>query len=152
MPPLGNGARSDDGSPTAYCNNLIAIQPPFLAGFQTQLSNAQTPDATVGNNLFTFLANRFLQSLTNLNCPNKNIPVSCTLDGNGVATACSITATLSTGNGTTVGHTAGSGPVDSTATDLAPTSAFTMTTIPKHHLHSHGFGGHTIAANPHTFR
>lgn len=152
MPPLGNGAKTDDGSPTAYCNNLIAIQPPFLASFQTQLSNAQTPDATVGNSLFTFLANRFLQSLTNLNCPNKNIPVTCTLDGNGVATACSITATLSTGNGTTIGHAAGSGSVGSTATDLAPTSAFTMTTIPKHHLHSHGFGGHTIAANPHTFR
>ncbi|KAK4942026.1 hypothetical protein LTR10_018207 [Elasticomyces elasticus] len=152
MPPLGNEAKTDDGSPTAYCNNLIAIQPPFLAGFQTQLSNAQTPDATVGNNLFTFLANRFLQSLTNLNCPNKNIPVTCTLDGNGAATACSITATLSTGNGTAIGDAAGDGSVGSTATDLAPTSAFTITTIPTHHLHSHGFGGQTIAANPHTFK
>ncbi|OQV09390.1 hypothetical protein CLAIMM_13516 [Cladophialophora immunda] len=151
MPLLGNGAQTDNGSPTDYCNNLIAIQPPFLAGFQTALTNAQTADPTVGTNLFTFLANRFLQSLTNLNCPNKNVPVSCTLDDNGVATACSITVTGSTGNGTTISKGAGGSSVGSTATDLAPTSAFTMTAVPTHHIHSHGFGGKTIASNPHTF-
>ncbi|EXJ67294.1 uncharacterized protein A1O5_09307 [Cladophialophora psammophila CBS 110553] len=151
MPLLGNGAKTDKGSPTDYCNNLVAIQPPFLAGFQTALTNAQTPDPAVGTNLFTFLANRFLQSLTNLNCPNKNIPITCTLDANGVATACSITATSSTGNGTTISKAAGNGSIGPTATDLAPTSAFTMTAVPTRHVHSHGFGGKTIPPSPHTF-
>ncbi len=151
MPLLGTGTNMDVGSPTDYCNNLVAIQPPFLARFQTEFTNAKTPDDTVGNNLFTFLANRFLQSLTNLNCPNKNIPVTCTLDGNGAATACSITATISAGNGTTISKEGASGSVGSTAIDLAPSSAFSMTVIPTHRVHSHGFGGETVAPNTHTF-
>ncbi|KAJ9607259.1 hypothetical protein H2200_008332 [Cladophialophora chaetospira] len=155
MAPLGTGPNTDDGSPTNYCNNLIAIQPPFLASFQTGLTAATTPDDTVGNNLFTFLANRFLMSLTNLNCPNKNIPVTCTLDGNGVATACSITATISTGNGTTISQPAGgtgtngTGAGGKTASDLASTAPFSMTALPSHHTR-HGFGEHSASAGTHT--
>jgi len=154
MPLLGNGAKTDAGSGTDYCNNLVAIQPPFLAGFQEKLTAATTPDATVGNNLFTFLANRFLQSLVNLNCPNKNIPVTCQLDSNGVATACSITALSSTGNGTTVSvsaaqvgtGTAASMAGKSTASDLAPSSAFTQTNTHSRHIKSHNFGTTTVPA------
>jgi hypothetical protein len=49
----------------------------------------------VGNNLFTFLANRLNMSFTNLNCQNFGLtnPVTVTLDGNGVATAATINAT-----------------------------------------------------------
>ena len=49
----------------------------------------------MGNNLFTFLANRLNMSFTNLNCQNFGLtnPVTVTLDGNGVATAATINAT-----------------------------------------------------------
>ena len=90
QPQLGSGSNTDDGSGVNYCNNMVNIQPPFLASFQDKFTNAMTPDAGVGNNLFTFLCNRFLQSLPNLGCQNQNIPVKCTLDGDGAATACTI--------------------------------------------------------------
>lgn len=99
MPLLGTGKTTDDGSGAAYCNNLIAVQPPFLGEFQEAFTNSATPDDTVGNNLFTFLANRFLQSLTNLGCNNTDIPVSCQLDSNDVATSCTVTVN-GTGTGT----------------------------------------------------
>lgn len=102
QPQLGTGEGTDEGSGTAYCNNLVKIQPPFLAAFQQQFTNVVTPDDGIGNNLFTFLANRFLQSLTNLNCPNKNIPVKCKLNGAGAATSCTITSGTG-GTGTATG-------------------------------------------------
>lgn len=91
QPQLGSGFNTDDGSPTNYCNNLVDIQPRFLATFQSKFMSVTTPDAGIGNNLFTFLGNRFIQSFANLGCTNKNIPVSCTLDSSGAATSCSIT-------------------------------------------------------------
>lgn len=118
QPQLGTGANTDEGSPTNYCNNLVKVQPPFLASFQTRFTNVMTPDAGTGNNLFTFLSLRFLQSLTNLGCPNKNIPVKCTLDGAGAATACTITATNTTG-------------------------PFPGTAVPSHSLKPHGFGNYS---------
>jgi hypothetical protein len=90
QPQLGPGPNTDDGSPVAYCNNMINIQPPFLASFQDKFTNVMTPDPGIGNNLFTFLCNRFLQSIPNLGCQNQNIPVKCTLNGAGAATACTI--------------------------------------------------------------
>jgi hypothetical protein len=49
----------------------------------------------VGNNLFTFMANRLNMSFTNLNCRSFGLtsPVTVTLDGNGVATSATINAT-----------------------------------------------------------
>jgi hypothetical protein len=49
----------------------------------------------VGNNLFTFMANRLNMSFTNLNCQNFGLtnPVTVTLDGNGAATAATISTT-----------------------------------------------------------
>ena len=96
QPELGTGSNTDEGSPVNYCNNLAKFQPPFLAAFQDKFTNAMTPDDGIGNNLFTFLANRFLQSFPNLGCQNQNLPVKCTLDGNGAATACTIVASNTT--------------------------------------------------------
>jgi hypothetical protein len=60
----------------------------------------------VGNNLFTFLANRLSMSFANLNCQNYGLTdtVTVTLDDNGVATAATFntaqqTATTDTGPG-----------------------------------------------------
>lgn len=83
-----------NGSLVPYCQGLVDIAPPFLKGFETIFAGQTTPDACVGNNLFTFLANRYLMSLTQLTCPPSAIPfqpVVCKFDGNGAATSCVIT-------------------------------------------------------------
>ena len=106
MPLLGaDSTTTDDGSGATYCDNMIVVQAPFLAQFQTALTAAATPDDTVGNNLFTFLANRYLQSITNLGCINTNIPITCVLDANQVATSCTISASGTGTGGTGTGGT-----------------------------------------------
>ena len=69
-----------------YCQNMVNIQTPFLAANQTLLATGQSPVTAVGNNLFTFLANRLSMSFTNLGCQNFGLtnPVTVTLDGAGV--------------------------------------------------------------------
>lgn len=93
-------AGANDGTLVPYCQNMVSVQPPFLKGFQAKLSAQASPDTGVGSNLFTFLSNRYLMSLTQLTCPPTAIPfqpVVCALDGNGAAQSCVITLT----NGTT---------------------------------------------------
>jgi hypothetical protein len=82
-------------TPATYCENMVNVQSLFLQNNQTLLATGTTPVPAVGNNLFTFLANRLNMSFTNLNCQNFGLtnPVTVTLDGNGVATAATISAT-----------------------------------------------------------
>jgi hypothetical protein len=58
--------------------------------------------AGVGDNLFTFLANRLSMSFTNLNCQDFGLtnPVTVTLDGNGVAVAATFNTTQQTATNT----------------------------------------------------
>ena len=122
MPLLGtDSTTTDDGSGATYCDNMIVVQAPFLAQFQTPLTAAATPDDTVGNNLFTFLANRYLQSITNLGCNNTNIPITCVLDANQVATSCTISGT-GTGTGGTGTGTGGAGGGSSSMPGMPPPS------------------------------
>ena len=74
--------------------------------------------ADVGNNLFTFLANRLLQSFDNLGCKNFGLtnPVQVATDGNGAATSAIINtapqqaaATGANGGGNGVGTGQGQG-------------------------------------------
>jgi hypothetical protein len=76
-------------SPAMFCQNMVDIQTPFLAANQALLATGQSPVPGVGNNLFTFLANRLNMSFTNLACQNFGLtnPVTVTLDGQGAATA-----------------------------------------------------------------
>ena len=92
--PVIMGAQAAD-TPAAYCENMVNGQSLFLQNNQTLLATGTSPVPAVGNNLFTFLANRLNMSFTNLNCQNFGLtnPVTVTLDGNGVATAASINAT-----------------------------------------------------------
>ena len=53
-----------------YCQNLVNIQTPFLAANQALLATGTSPVPTVGDTLFTFMANRLLMSFTNLGCAN----------------------------------------------------------------------------------
>ena len=81
-------------SPAMFCQNMVDIQAPFLAANQALLSTGSSPVPSVGNNLFTFLANRLGMSFSNLACGTFGLtnPVTVTLDGTGAATA----ATLNT--------------------------------------------------------
>jgi hypothetical protein len=96
-------------SPANYCQNMINIQGPFLAANQAVFAGGPSPVPDVGNNLFTFLANRLLQSFDNLGCKNFGLtnPVQVVTDGNGAATSATINTTPQQGTGT--GANAGGG-------------------------------------------
>jgi hypothetical protein len=108
QPPI-SAANNLADSPANYCQNMVNLQTPFLANNQTVLATGTSPVPTVGNNLFTFLANRLNMSFTNLNCQNFGLtnPVTVTLDGNGAAVAATFntaaqkaTTTTAAGTGT----------------------------------------------------
>jgi hypothetical protein len=92
--PAISAANDVSSSPANYCKNLVNVQAPMLSASQAALAGGPSPVPAVGNNLFTFMANRLSMSFANLNCTNFGLkdPVTVTLDNNGVATA----ATLST--------------------------------------------------------
>jgi hypothetical protein len=85
-------------STRAYCINLMKIAPPRLAIDAPLLGNGATPDAAVGNTLFTFMAQRYVNTFTNpigvgLNCMKMfNLqPLVATVKSNDVAVAALIT-------------------------------------------------------------
>ena len=94
--PLVSAQTNVSSSPAVFCQNMVNIQTPFLAANQTLLATGQSPVTAVGNNLFTFLANRLSMSFTNLGCQNFGLtdPVTVTLDGNGAAVAATFTTTV----------------------------------------------------------
>jgi hypothetical protein len=129
-------------SPANYCANLMNIQSVFLNTNQALLATGGTPVAAVGNNLFTFLANRLNMSFTNLNCQNFGLtnPVTVTLDGNGVAIAATLNVTQQTPTATTGTPAPTTAPT--TAAPTTPPPTVTPTTAPptrhrmgrRHHL------------------
>jgi hypothetical protein len=102
QPPV-SAANNKFDSPAEYCQNMVNIQTPFLAANQAALSAGPSPVTAVGDNLFTFMANRLSMSFANLGCQNFGLtdPVTVTLDGNGAATAATFNTTqqTATGNG-----------------------------------------------------
>lgn len=86
-------------STTTYCRRLLAIGPARIQ-LDMQFTQGQgSPDPAAANNLFTFLAQRFVATYgaDQLNCVgllNKPDPIAVTTDGNGVA----ISATFNAGN------------------------------------------------------
>ena len=91
-----NPRNTGPDSPAMYCQNMVNIQTPFLAANQNLLATGTSPVPAVGNNLFTFMANRLSMSFTNLGCQNFGLtdPVAVTVDGNGAATAATLTTTM----------------------------------------------------------
>ena len=107
--PLIMASNNVADSPANYCQNMVDIQtPPFLAANQAVLALGTSPVPAIGNNLFTFMANRLNMSFTNLNCQNFGLtnPVTVTLDGNGAAIAATFNTAQQTATTTTA---AGSG-------------------------------------------
>jgi hypothetical protein len=107
-------------SPAMFCQNLVNIQTPFIAANQTVLATGQSPVPGVGDNLFTFMANRLAMSFTNLNCQNFGLtnPVTVQLDGNGAAVAATFNTTMQVAGNTT--GTATASPSASPTTSTVP--------------------------------
>jgi len=97
-----DGANNEFDSPAMYCQNMVNIQTPFVQANENLLATGQSPVPAVGDNLFTFMANRLSMSFTNLNCQNFGLtdPVTVTLDGNGVAVAATFNTTQQTASNT----------------------------------------------------
>jgi hypothetical protein len=98
-----NFNNSQVSGPGPYCQNLVNIAPEFLQANEGTLATGQAPVAGVGDNLFTFLANRLSMSFTNLACQNFGLtnPVSLTLNGAGVAVAATFNTTIQQATSTT---------------------------------------------------
>ena len=81
-------------SPQMFCQNLVNVQTPFIAANESLLAAGPSPVPTVGDTLYTFLANRLASSFDNLNCKNFGLanPVAVVTNGAGAATE----ATLNT--------------------------------------------------------
>ena len=82
-------------SPSNYCQNMINIQGPFLAANQAAFAGGPSPVPAVGEDLYTFLANRLLMSFDNLGCQSFGLtnPVTVVLDGAGAAMSATINTT-----------------------------------------------------------
>jgi hypothetical protein len=122
-------------SPANYCQNLVDIQTPFLAANQALLSTDGSPVPTVGEDLFTFLANRLNMSFTNLGCQNFGLtnPVTVVLDGGGAATSATFNTAPQTAGNTLGAGTGGGGGGASTSTSTstgASTGAGTVGGLP----------------------
>ena len=100
---------NETSSPAMYCQNMVDIQTPFLAANQDLLATGQSPVTGVGDNLFTFLANRLNMSFTNLACQNFGLtnPVTVTMNGGGAAIAATFNTTQQTATSTVTSGDAG---------------------------------------------
>jgi hypothetical protein len=86
----------DDIDTARYCRQMVRIAPPRMLNNKKALAAFYTPDTGAANNLYTFMAQRFVASYQILECQNLiNIadPVAVTTNADGVATAATINTT-----------------------------------------------------------
>jgi hypothetical protein len=90
-----SGQTQASSSPMMFCQNMVDIQTPFLAANQNMLAAGPSPVPTVGDTLFTFLANRLNMSFANLGCQNFGLanPVAIVINGAGAATEATLNTT-----------------------------------------------------------
>jgi hypothetical protein len=80
-----------------FCQNLVNIQTPFIAANEKLLAAAPSPVPTVGDTLYTFLANRLAGSFDELNCKNFGLTQSVTgIVTNGAGAATQVTLNTAT--------------------------------------------------------
>ncbi|KAF4632232.1 hypothetical protein G7Y89_g5895 [Cudoniella acicularis] len=116
-------AGNDSGALIPYCDGMLSVGPKFFADNEATFIGQTTPDACVGNNLFTFMCMRFIMSLTQLTCPvsQEVDPVVCQTDSTGAATSCTInlSATATATNSKAATGTATVANTKATATGTA---------------------------------
>jgi hypothetical protein len=81
-------------SPQMFCQNMVNIQTPFIAANEKIFAAWPSPVPTVGDTLYTFMANRLASSFDNLNCANFGLHQTVTVVNNGAGAATE--ATLNT--------------------------------------------------------
>ena len=115
--PIISGANNPSDSPAGFCQNMVDIQTPFLSACEALLATGSSPVPAVGNNLFTFLANRLSMSFANLGCQSFGLtdPVTITADGNGIATAATFNTAQQTAHGSPRESDCGADPAAETA-------------------------------------
>ena len=77
----------EDASTTKYCRKLRAAQPAKLFRNKSELTAFQSPNSDVANTLFTFLAERYVNTYDILKCQellNKPVNVELTTDDAGI--------------------------------------------------------------------
>jgi hypothetical protein len=86
-----------------YCQNLVNMAPAHNQLDSAKDANFASPVPGTGNNLATFLAARLSASFGVLGCANfgLTVPVTVTVDGNGVATAATYNLAEQTAKGST---------------------------------------------------
>lgn len=78
----------NQASPTTYCQKLVNTGAPRIAQDAAITGSLTSADPAVGTNLLTFLAQRFVNTYTNLNCKQflgQPSPIATVQNGNGVA-------------------------------------------------------------------
>ena len=74
-------------SPQMFCQNMVNIQTPFVAANEKIFAAWPSPVPTVGDTLYTFLANRLASSFDNLNCANFGLHQTVMVVNNGAGAA-----------------------------------------------------------------
>lgn len=95
---------ASQADPKAYCQNMVDVGIPRMVLDAPMTVKAATPDDGTGNNLFTFLSQRFVNSYGELKCQDllgTASPLATVQDNNGVATGVTLNGQpVDTGNGT----------------------------------------------------
>ena len=78
-------------SPAMFCQNMVNIQTPFIAANEKIFAAWPSPVPTVGDTLYTFLANRLASSFDNLNCANFGLHQTVMVVTNGAGAATQVT-------------------------------------------------------------
>jgi hypothetical protein len=121
-------------STTTYCKRLLAIGPARIQ-LDMQFTQGQpSPDSTVANSLFTFLAQRFVVSYgaNELNCAgllNVPDPIAVTTDQNGVAVSATFNAGNTNAQNQNTNSTSGTNTTPTVGTSTTPTVPATNPTI-----------------------
>jgi len=82
-----DGQTNASSSPAMFCQNMVNIQTPFIAANEKIFATWPSPVPTVGDTLYTFLANRLASSFDNLNCANFGLHQTVMVVNNGAGAA-----------------------------------------------------------------
>ena len=74
-------------SPAMFCQNMVNVQTAFIAANEKVFATWPSPVPTVGDTLYTFLANRLASSFDNLNCANFGLHQTVMVVNNGAGAA-----------------------------------------------------------------